>query len=256
MLSKRSHDLKLKGVPEISALHRIASTLLAITLLTLTLTTAHADDGLAGVYQGQVDGADAQLTLNEIGFSVTGRLQLANGYVIKLDGQRQGDSAAGTAASASGAASFELARDEDGVHLTLEEIAPLTGQTLRMRYEFHELSGSRAGADAVDTASGDRDLRLAGKWRGSEIRYAGDMVLRIAVALQLLEDGHYLQADDAASQTLSESTQNGQWRVDQGKLQLRQEGRSEWRILGFYQLRGDTLLLIDGDGKSQSWRRQ
>lgn len=231
-------------------------TLLALILLRLALPAAHATETLAGVYQGQIDGVDARLSLSESGFVLTGQLQLFNGYAIRLNGQRQGETAAGAAASAAGAASFELARSANGVYLTLEETAPLTGRLIRVRYEFVESASNAQRAGADDTADGDRDMRLVGRWLGSELRYAGDMVLRVAVLLQLSGDGRYLQSDDAASQTLSDSAQPGQWRVEQGKLQLRADGRSEWTVLGFYQLRGDDMLLIDGEGHAQSWHRQ
>lgn len=231
----------------------IAFKILTVTLLAFATSHALALDSLSGVYQGQVDGVEANLSLNEIGFSLIGRLQLANGYVIKLNGQRQGETAAGAAASAAGAANFELARNEGGVSLILEETAPLTGRTIRVRHEFREFSGS---AGDVDLAEGSRDLRLVGVWLGSEIRYAGDMVLRVAVSLQLLEDGRYLQADDAASQSMAASAQSGQWRIDRGILQLKRDERSDWSALGFYQLRGDDLQLINAEGQAQLWHRQ
>lgn len=226
----------------------------AAVLLCLGLSPIAAAAPLTGTYFGQMSGMDAQLRIGESGRLVEGEVVLESGYVIRLQGERDAGRAAGTAASAAGAATFVLERNDEGVRLLLDETAPLTGQTVRMRLDFRPRPAETATPPPADDSG--LDLRLAGVWLGSEIRHAGDMVLRIAVTLDLRGDGSYALADDTASGAMREAGQSGTWQARLGKLQLQPAGSPQWRTLGFYQLRGNELLLIDSDGRAQTWRRQ
>jgi hypothetical protein len=225
-----------------------------IALLVLAIAPAAATENFSGIYQGKMEGVDAQLVLVETSNLLTGEIRLANGYVIKLNGERKDNAAEGAAASVAGAASFFLEHNGERVKLFLKETGPLTGQTIRVMLEFHA-SAANAGSDTPPDT--DRDPRLAGVWHGTEIRATGDMVLRTSIELELVADGNYREADDAGGDTITDTAQQqGRWRVDKGKLQLQRAGDTQWKSLGFYQLRGDELLLIDDDGRAQAWRRQ
>jgi hypothetical protein len=230
----------------------VAAPWLALLLFAAGFAQQAAAAELSGLYRGQMNGVDARLALSEAGSAVNGEIRLDNGYVVKLIGQRQADAIRGAAASAAGAATFLLTRDGDGVKLLLEETAPLTGQTIVLHLAFRAEAGP---ADSEPATDADRDLRLAGVWHGEALRHAGDMVLRVAVVLELRGDGSYRLTDDAADRMSTDGGQDGSWQVAEGRLRLLPAGSTQWKALGFYQLRGGELLLIDAEGHAQNWRR-
>jgi hypothetical protein len=234
-----------------AALH--ASCALAALGTALPLTAA---DPLSGVYTGYFNGKPATLAIQDFGSGVTGRLSSSDGYTVLLNGKNSGDAAAGGASSPSGAALFELRRSTNGVLvLTLEEVAPVSGQTVRTRFEFAPAAGQRADSTMPESAALEHDPRLVGGWQGSRLHHAGDMTLRVHVQLALRADGSFQEEADNAADGTSVPATHGAWSTQGGTLRLRTEGSESWTALGAYQARGQELVLIGADGSPQVWEK-
>jgi hypothetical protein len=221
-----------------------------------TALSLHAADPLSGVYTGYFIGKPATLTIQDFGSGVTGRLSSSDGYTVLLNGKNNGDMAAGGASSPSGAALFELRRGPNGMLvLTLEEVAPVSGQAVRSRFEF-AAAAQRADPAQPESAALEHDPRLVGGWQGSRLQQAGDMILRVRVRLALRVDGSFQEDADSAGDGSSAPATHGAWSTQGGTLRLRAEGSESWTALGAYQARGEELIVISADGSPQVWKKQ
>jgi hypothetical protein len=241
------------AVPRWSAGLRVATVLAAIAGCAGPVGAA---EGLSGEYTGLFDGRPAMLVLHDFGASLTGRLSVEDGYAILLNGSVTGGVAAGGASSPTGVATFEVRPNASGVTLTLEEAAPVSGKTVRTRFEFSRFAQAPAAPDAAaDTDSMQRDLRLVGTWRTTRTHRAGDMVLRLNFVVELRADGSFHETADAGAGGSTSLDRKGQWSTGAGALRIRAGASGDWASLGRYQVRSQELVLIGADGASEVWRR-
>lgn len=227
-----------------------------LALLTALLAGAAsaAAQNFSGTYSGSIGELPATLVLFDAAGVLTGHLTVEGGYTIHLRGSSTEAGAEGGASSQVGVGTFALRPRESGVLLALEEMAPVTGSMIRTELPFTKSAATIQEAGAED-ALVKRDPRLVGIWQGSRIHHAGDMALRMNAALVLNADGTFTEKADFADRGTMSMTRQGEWGSSAGALRVKPRGSEDWLLLGRYQVKGDQLVLIDQDGRSEVWQR-
>jgi hypothetical protein len=224
-----------------------------LATLFASATSAFAQN-FSGTYSGSIEDLPATLVLFDAAGVLTGHLTVEGGYTVQLRGSSAESGAEGGASSQMGVGTFALRASENGVLLALEEMAPVSGSLIRTELPFTKSSSNIQEANAED-ALFKRDPRLIGIWQGSRIHHAGDMALRLNAALVLNADGTFTEKSDFADRGTMSMTRQGEWGSSAGSLRVKPRGSPDWLLLGRYQVKGDQLVLIDHDGRSEVWQR-
>ncbi|HWQ38229.1 MAG TPA: hypothetical protein VNM24_06375 [Burkholderiales bacterium] len=216
-----------------------------------------AAESVSGTYRGTVGDKPVTVLLHDSATEVTGRLTVEGGYTVLLKGKGTAGGVTGGASSPLGVATFELRPIDGGLILTLEEMAPVSGQTLRTQVRLSRAAAAPSLPDAaLDATVAQRDPRLIGVWQGSRLHHAGDMVLHASAVLELHADGSFAEKAHITNEGSMSVARRGQWSTAAGALRIRPNGGREWTALGRYQVRDDALVLIGADGESEVWRRR
>jgi hypothetical protein len=222
--------------------------------LLASVASVAAQPTFSGAYSGTIDGKPASLVLYDAAGVLTGQLTTEGGYTVQLRGSSSEAGADGGASSPMGVGTFELRPGSDGVTLSLEEMAPVSGVTVRTEFIFSK-SGSEPRQATADDRSMKRDPRLIGVWQGSRMHQAGDTALQLKASLVLHADGSFRETADLTDRGRMSMVREGEWGSAAGALRVRPRGANDWLLLGRYQIRDDQLVLIDSDGQSEVWQR-
>ncbi len=239
---------------------------------------AHAAEPFSGRFLADVQGETLELTLEQSGATVKGRLQAAGGPPTLLAGQASGGVATGLAGNEGGVGAFEARRNGDALALVLAQVGP-DGSPQQVTLEFRRAGtaptakppdarspgpGRARQPGAAPGAGSGGDPRLVGRWSKNESYRSGEFTAASETLMEIAADGRVafgagrVIAGDAS--TSADSGRGGvqvaEWRARGGVLSIRQSGATAWQEIGRYEVSDAGMLIYLPGGSKELWYRQ